>query len=315
MREVVVTEHEAGQRLDRLLRKLLRNTPLGAIFRLLRSGAIRIDGRKVGGDLRLVAGMRLELRVPDGDLSATPATGARPPRRAVSAAPTAWPAALTPCVVHRDDDLLALAKPAGLAVHGGSGVRHSVAAWLDGAGFGVRTSTWHPAPAHRLDRATSGLLLVGLQPAATRALAASFRDGAVAKTYYAVVEGAPPTRAGEIDAPLALRPNATADGPKVVVDPAGEVARTGYEVVAATDGLTLVRLQPREGRQHQLRAHLAHLGCPILGDRRYGARRGAGGGFFLHCAALVLPHPRTGAPIKLATPVPAGWPLSPPSSS
>lgn len=313
MREVVVTEHEAGQRLDRLLRKLLRATPLGAIFRLLRSGAIRVDGRKAGGDLRLVAGMRLELRVADGDLSATPAAGAGLPRRAASAGPAAWPAALTPRVVHRDDDLLALAKPAGLAVHGGSGVRHSVADWLDGAGFGVRTATWRPAPAHRLDRGTSGVLLVGLQPAAARALAASFRDGAVAKTYYAVVEGAPPARAGEVDAPLALRPDAVAAGPKVVVDPAGEPARTGYEVVAAADGLALVRLRPREGRQHQLRAHLAHLGCPILGDRRYGARRGAGAGFFLHCAALVLPHPRTGAPVELSTPVPAGWPLSPPS--
>lgn len=314
MREVVVTEHEAGQRLDRLLRKLLRATPLGAIFRLLRSGAIRVDGRKAGGDLRLVAGMRLELRVPDGDLPAQPAVAAAPPRRVAGGGPAAWPATLTPRVVHRDDDLLALAKPAGLAVHGGSGVRHSVVDWLDRAGFGVRTATWRPAPAHRLDRGTSGVLLVGLQPAAARALAASFRDGAVAKTYFAIVEGAPPARAGEIDAPLAVRTDASADEPKVVVAAGGEPARTGYQAVASANDLTLVRLQPREGRQHQLRAHLAHLGCPILGDRRYGARRGAGGGFFLHCSSMTLPHPRSGAPITLTAPAPAGWPLPPPSS-
>lgn len=312
MREVLVTEHEAGQRLDRLLRKLLRSTPLGAIFRLLRSGAIRVDGRKAAGDLRLVAGMRLELRVPDGDLPAAAPTPRTPPPRA--AATSDWPAALAPRVVHRDDALLVLAKPAGLAVHGGSGVRHSVAGWLDGAGFGVRTTTWHPAPAHRLDRGTSGLLLVGLDPAAARALAASFRDGEVAKTYYAIVEGAPPARAGEVDAPLAVRPGASADGPKVAVDAAGERARTGYEAVASADGLTLVRLRPREGRQHQLRAHLAHLGCPILGDRRYGARRSVGGGFFLHCAALTLPHPRSRAPITVTAPAPAAWPLQPPPS-
>lgn len=306
MREVVVTEHEAGQRLDRLLRKLLRRTPLGAIYRLLRSGGVRVDGRKATGDLRLVVGMRLQLRVADIATDAPPDAGSRPAGRRAGG-DDAGPA---PAVVHADDDLLVLDKPAGLAVHAGSGVTASVVDWLARAGHGVRTATWRPAPAHRLDRGTAGLLLVGLTPAAQRQLTAAFRDGRVAKTYHAVVAGRPPRARGSVDAPLLARVDAPAGGPKVVVDAAGDAARTEYEVVAERGGRTLLRLRPRQGRQHQLRAHLAHLGCPIVGDRRYGGPAFPGGWFLLHCTELTLSHPATGALVTFRAPLPATFRLA-----
>jgi len=306
MREVVVTEHEAGLRLDRLVRKLLPGTPLVAIFRLLRSGGIRVDGRKAKGDLRLAAGMRLQLRVADADFAPAPVARRTP----AAARPRAAFAGQAPVVVHADGDLLALDKPAGLAVHGGSGVAGSVVDWLAHAGHGVRTATWRPAPAHRLDRGTAGLLLVGLTPAAQRALTAAFRDGRVAKTYHAVAAGRPPRDRGVVDAPLRALADPAPDGPKVVVDPAGEAARTEYEVVASRGGRTLLRLRPLQGRQHQLRAHLAHLGCPIVGDRRYGGPATPGDGFLLHCTELTLPHPATGAPTTLRLPLPPAFRLA-----
>lgn len=299
MREVVVTEHEAGQRLDRLLRKLLRSAPLGAIFRMLRGGAIRVDGGKAKGDLRLVAGMRIELRVHDADLA--------PPARPPAAASPPRVGALAPRVVGMDDDLLVLDKPAGLAVHGGTGIADSVVAWLDRSGLGVRTATWRPAPAHRLDRGTAGLLLVGLTPSAQRALTAAFRDGAVDKTYHAIVAGRPSPRAGVIDAPLRTLAGADASDAKVVVDPSGDPAQTRYETLWSRSGRSLVRLFPRQGRQHQLRAHLAHIGCPIVGDRRYGGAAGRGAGFLLHCTAMALPHPGTGEHVSFTAPLPPAF--------
>ena len=311
MREIVVTEHEAGQRLDRLLRKLLPGMPLGAIFRALRSGAVRVDGRKANGDARLGAGMRLELRLPAADLAALDARAAAPAGKASGAADGAvapWPPELVPRVVHRDEHLLVLDKPAGLAVHAGSGVAHSVAGWLDARAFGVRTATFAPSPAHRLDRGTSGLLAVGLTPAAARALAAAFREGVVEKTYHAIVHGVPAPARGTIDAPLAPAPDGgSARGPKVRVDPDGRPASTGYETVQRGRSVALLRLVPRQGRQHQLRAHLAHLWHAIVGDRRYGSPADAGRGFLLHASGLSLPHPATGAPVHFEAPLPPAF--------
>lgn len=298
MRELLLTEHEAGQRLDRLLRKLRPDVPLGALFRWLRSGVVRVDGRKADGALRLAAGMRLSL--PDD--GAQPA--AAPPPHGFRPREAAPPGAMAPRIVHQDDALLVLDKPSGLAVHGGTGVAASVVGWLDAAGLGVRTATFRPAPAHRLDRGTAGLLLVGLTPAAQRALTAAFRDERVAKTYHAVVLGRPQPPRGVVDAPLRLVAGGSARTAKVVVDRAGEAASTAYETLATRGGRSLLRLEPRQGRQHQLRAHLAHLGCPIVGDRRYGAPAGDDRNFLLHCTAMTLPHPRDGAPFACRVPLP-----------
>lgn len=307
MHAIELTDAEAGQRLDRYLRKLLPHVPLGAIFKQLRSGAIRIDGRKAKPELRLAAGMTLTLRLPANDLAAVAAAHARgdEPRPQPAASAADAPA---PRVVHRDDDVLVVDKPAGLAVQPGSGQRSSVVAWLDRQPFGVRTATFRPAPAHRLDRGTSGLVAIGLSPRGARGLAAAFREDRVEKIYLAIVSGCPAPDRGSIDAPLWLRPNAHAQRPKVVVDPRGAAARTDYEVLERGRSRALVRLVLHTGRTHQLRAHLAHLDHPIVGDRRYGSLVDLeNGGFLLHAAELRFPHPVTGAAVVCGAPPPPEW--------
>lgn len=311
---------EAGQRLDRLLRRLLREVPLGAIFRLLRQGAVRLDGARARPEQRLAAGMMLELRLPSADLARLPASlqapmAARAPSDGVdgglrrrAAARGAGVARLVPTVVHRDADVLVVDKPAGLPVQPGSGSAWNLCAWLATQPFGRSTAAFTPAPAHRLDRETSGLVAIGLSPMGLRGLAAAFRDGTAQKIYFALVAGRPPAERGSIDAPLCVQERVAVDRPKTVVDASGLPARTDYEVVRRGPHRTLLRLVLFTGRTHQIRAHLAHLGVPIVGDRRYGAGNSAGGPrLYLHAAELSLVHPVTGAPLACASPWPAEW--------
>ena len=291
MNEIELTTAEDGQRLDRYLRKLLPDTPLGTIFKMLRVGHIRIDGNKARQDLRLVAGMRVTL-----PSSLAPASSATPAGKA---------AGLAPRIVHQDDDLLVVDKPAGLAAQPGSGHEHNLVTWLDAQAFGVRTATFRPAPAHRLDRFTSGLMVIGLSPAAARALPAAFGADQIAKGYVAVVDGLLKPPRGTIDAPLLLRENARHHQPKVSVDERGKHARTDYEVLEQGPHCALVKLTLHTGRTHQIRVHLAHVGHPVRGDRRYGSVSELGHGvFLLHAAELALPHPVTGERLHFSSPVP-----------
>lgn len=289
MHEVELSEAERGQRLDRHLRKLLPDVPLGGIFKLLRRGTIRIDGKKAKPDLRIEAGMLLTL--PDN--LGQGAAGAKPRR---APAPPPPPTTLAPRVVYRDEELLVLDKPAGLPVQAGSGHEHHVVSWLDAQPFGVRTATYRPAPVHRLDRGTSGLLVAGLTPQSSRALSDAFREDLVAKTYLAVVEGVPSAPRATVDAPLWLRETARASQPKVHVDERGKRAVTDYEVLRRGQRRALLKVSIRTGRTHQIRAHMAHIGHPLVGDQRYGSSVDLGRGqFLLHAAELSLPHPQTGA--------------------
>ena len=297
MHEIELRETEQGQRLDRHLRKLLPDVPLGGIFKLLRRGTVRVDGKKARPDLRLEAGMTLTL--PD-NLGA--AAGGVP---LPLPAPSPPPGSLTPRVVHQDEDLLVLDKPAGLPVQPGSGHEHHLVAWLDGQPFGCRSATFRPAPVHRLDRGTSGLVVCGLTPHASRALSDSFRTEQVKKIYMAVVEGVPTPARATIDAPLWLRETARASQPKVHVDPRGKRALSDYEVQSQGRRRSLLQVALRTGRTHQIRAHLAHIGHPIVGDQRYGSAVDLGRGqFLLHAAELALPHPRTGTPMFFRAPLP-----------
>jgi 23S rRNA pseudouridine955/2504/2580 synthase len=304
--EIVLTEHEAGQRLDRYLRKLLRTMPLGAIFKHLRSGAIKVDGKRADGDLRLEQGMRIELRLPTGDIEAVRAAGNQaaagpaPPARSVAAGVLDQ----APRIVRTDDQILVVAKPPGLAVHAGSGQKFTLVDWLKAQRLGVRTGTFSPAPAHRLDRGTSGLLVIGLTPDALRSLTASFRAGEVDKVYHAIVHGVPERRVGAITASLEVADEPDRRDAKVVVDPGGRPARTEYEVIRTTRHLSLLRVIPHEGRQHQIRAHLSHIGHPIVGDNRYGSVADTSPGFLLHCSELSFTHPRTQQRVHFSDPLP-----------
>lgn len=201
-----------------------------------------------------------------------------------------------------------LDKPAGLPVH--RGPRRggpSLEDWLPALRFGKRRD---PQPAHRLDADTAGCLVLGRTRPALARLGALFAAGRVEKVYWAVVRGAPPAAAGEIAAPL-RKVSSAAAGWRMVVDAAGagQEARTAWRVLGRSerDGLAWLELRPRTGRTHQLRAHCAHLGCPILGDARYGGGEHPGG---LHLLARAVVLPREGAgddpPLRIeAEPPPA----------
>nr|WP_242534889.1 RNA pseudouridine synthase [Roseococcus suduntuyensis] len=185
-------------------------------------------------------------------------------------------------ILHQDAEVIILDKPAGLAVHAGPRGGASLEGWLPLLQQGKRHL---PQPAHRLDQDTAGCLALGRTKPALAALGALFAEGRARKTYWAVLRGAPPALAGEVNAPL-LKRSTKAEGWRMVVDPAGQPARTQYRVLGRDGDLTAVELQPRTGRTHQLRVHMAHLGCPILGDARYG---GGAGALHLLARALTLP--------------------------
>jgi RluA family pseudouridine synthase len=204
-------------------------------------------------------------------------------------------------VLFQDAKTLVIDKPAGLAVHPGPKTPHSLEQQLADLRFGLRGD---PQPVHRLDRDTSGCLVLGRTPAAVRQLAALFATGSVAKTYWAVVAGTLPEPDGVIDRPLRKVSSRTA-GWRMVVDPTGQRALTRWRVLGSAEGATLVELTPETGRTHQLRIHLASLGCPIVGDPVYGR---AGSAMLLHARALSLPLPWEPAERRVEAPLPAHFP-------
>lgn len=202
-----------------------------------------------------------------------------------------------PAILHRDDAVLVIDKPAGLAVHAGPRGGPSLEDHLEALRFGKRH---RPQPAHRLDADTAGCLVLGRTKPALAALGALFaRPGAVGKTYWAVVRGAPPGPEGEIAAPLLKRSTAAA-GWRMVVDPAGQPAATRWRLRGTGGGLAWLELTPLTGRTHQIRVHCAHLGCPVLGDARYGG--GTEAPLHLLARAIALP---LDPPVAATAPVPA----------
>lgn len=294
-----VAEGDAGQRLDRYLRKLLGTVPLSALHRWLRQGAIRVDGTKAEGGLRLQPGARVSFRA--GAMHAFAQLEGKPDAEVPAPAPWRGPELR---VLHHDADVLAVDKPAGMPVQPGSAP--SVSDWvLARAGLQPdgKALTFHPAPAHRLDSGTSGVVLIGLSPAGLRGLNAAFAEGKVKKTYLALVRGVPSPERGTIDAPLQRLPDEGGEGPKVTVDPGGQTAVTHYEVIGRHGRDAVLRVRIDTGRTHQIRAHLAHLGHPLLGDRRYG---GQGDRFLLHAFSVEFVHPVTGRKVRVVAPPPSG---------
>jgi RluA family pseudouridine synthase len=208
----------------------------------------------------------------------------------------ASPAAIDPValLLHRGEAVLILDKPAGIAVHAGPRGGPSVEDWLPRLAFGRKRL---PQPAHRLDMDTAGCLVLGRTKPALAALGALFAAGRAAKTYWAVVRGGPAAESGQVSAPLMKRSTAQ-DGWWMAVDPAGQPATTAWRVLGRAPGHTWLELRPRTGRTHQIRVHCAHLGCPILGDTRYG-----GGEERLHLLARAITLPLD-LPIAATAPPP-----------
>jgi tRNA pseudouridine32 synthase/23S rRNA pseudouridine746 synthase len=207
-------------------------------------------------------------------------------------------------VLYRDGQMLVIDKPPGMSVHAGplnsAKRRESVEDHFDALRFGLPRA---PALAHRLDRDTSGCLILGRHRKALAELAKLFRNGAIDKTYWAVVEGAPETDEGVIDMPLG-RLDATR-GWWMKHDPEGKPAVTNWKVMGRAGSMSWLRLQPLTGRTHQLRVHCAEMGWPILGDAVYGSAPRSGGPILhLHAREIAIPFDKDCTPIHVDAPVP-----------
>ncbi len=286
-----VTDDEADIRLDRWFRRHFPALTQGMIQKLCRTGQIRVDGRRTDAATRLAPGQ--SVRVPP-----LPTAPAPPPDHTKPLDPATL-RELEGMVVFQDDWLIVVNKPYGLPVQGGPGiVRH-----LDGMMEGFRLGAGDkPRLVHRIDRDTSGLLLLARTPGVAAKLAAAFRSREVEKTYWAVVAGRPSPQEGQIDAPL-IKFGGLRGGERVALAEPGEDeashALTDYWTMdAAGKKLTWLKMSPLTGRTHQLRVHSAALGTPIVGDGMYGGERARIEGFadrlHLHARGLTVPHPRGG---------------------
>jgi len=290
---LTVSSDEADIRLDRWFRRHFPGLPQSMIQRLCRTGQVRVDGRRAEASTRLATGQAVRVPpLPAPDLT---------PRPIPEVAPEIAKE-LQGRVLYLDDQIIALNKPYGLPVQGGPGIAKHLDAWLDALRFG-----WErPRLVHRLDRDTSGVLLLARTPGTAAKLAALFRGRDIHKTYWAVVARRPIPPEGRIDLPLKRVTGGRGErtAPAERDDPDAAKAITDYRTLDHAGKLAWLELQPLTGRTHQLRVHCVAIGAPILGDLKY-AEPDQNGAFaatvvglsdalHLHARALTLPHPAGG---------------------
>jgi 23S rRNA pseudouridine955/2504/2580 synthase len=277
-----VGEDAEAQRIDNFLLKRLKGVPKSHVYRVLRSGEVRVNSGRVKPEHRLRVGDRIRI----------------PPMRVASGRPSPKPSEFP--VVFEDASLIVIDKPAGTAVHGGSGVSFGVIESLRAA----RPQAKFLELAHRLDRDTSGLLLIAKKRSALVELHRMLREGEVEKIYTAVVAGQY-RGPGEIRA--SLHKYVTGSGERrVAVREGGMRAATRIGVLKQSPLLSVLEVRLLTGRTHQIRVHLAHVGHPILGDDKYGGEaKKRAPRLMLHAGRLAFRHPLTGEPVKLESPLPA----------
>ena len=295
-RLITVDEESAGQRLDNFLMRELKGVPKTHIYRIIRSGEVRRNKGRVSADDRVQPGDIL--RIPPLRVSAQPevkAAAAVPPREFR--------------VLHEDDAFLAIDKPAGVAVHGGSGVSFGVIEQLRQARPGARMLEL----VHRLDRDTSGVLVVARTRGAAQKLTAAFRERDTKKIYWSLVKGVPRKHEDKISTWLVKEQ--TPDGDRMRIARHGEDgadhAVSYYRVVdTAAQNLAWLEMEPYTGRTHQLRVHALHIGHPIIGDPKYfiddhnwDFPGGVQKRLHLHARYIDLPHPNGGR-LKVTAPLP-----------
>lgn len=296
VRRLTIDDDQEDQRLDNYLMTRLKGVPKSRIYKMVRGGEVRINGGRVEVGYRLKKGD--EVRIP-------PVRVAAPTIAPLTRLP-AGAARLVPRILYRDDALIALNKPPGMAVHGGSGISRGVIEQLRLELPECRMLEL----VHRLDRETSGVLLIALKRRALTGMHAAMRDGKVEKRYLTLVAGRWPNPLQHVKLPLHKR--VTEEGEKrVTVRDEGQTAHTIFRRLQSFANFTLLEAELKTGRTHQIRVHTSHLGFPIAGDDKYGdfalnkalASQGLKR-MFLHAASLSFVHPISGERLQIEAPLP-----------
>lgn len=296
VRHLDIGADDEAVRLDRWLRRTLPDVPYGQLAKWVRTGQIRVDGRRAKPGQRLSEGQTVRLppvTVPEAARAET-----------ATFVDAATVADLQARVLFRDDVLIALNKPSGLAVQGGSKTTRHLDAMLDVLRF---DATEKPRLVHRLDKDTSGVLLLARDAPTARQMTAQFRHRDVEKIYWALVAGIPSESEGRVDLPLLKTPGQGGEKMRPAKE-GGQSAVTRYAIVdRAGQKSAWLALNPLTGRTHQLRAHCTSLGTPIVGDGKYGGKAafvaGLANKLHLHARSVTFPHPKTGERMEITAPL------------
>ncbi len=285
-----------GRRLDNFLTSRLPDLPKSRIYQMIRKGEVRVNGRRASPEQRIEE---------DDDIRLPPVSAPEPGQATEVAVPPRMLAQLRGAILHEDDTILVINKPAGLPVHSGSGQAFGVIDVLrtlypDGSSLQL---------AHRLDRDTSGCLVIARNHARLRELHDQFRDGSIRKRYTALLQGN--LRHADVRVDVPLDREARVRGERTVrADPEGQASQSRFRVVRKLPGATLVNVAIATGRTHQIRVHAQHLGHPVAGDDRYGnrefnrrMRRHGLRRAFLHAASIIIPS-RKGRELLVEAPLP-----------
>jgi 23S rRNA pseudouridine955/2504/2580 synthase len=303
--ELTVSADAAGQRLDKYVRRALRDVPLSHVYKMFRTRKIRVNGSRGRPEQLLVDGDKIAIRG-DEEKLLVPAAGAVKGAR---------PVKHTFRVLHEDEHVLVVDKPAGLAAHPGSGIEGAtlvdeVRAYLR-VPDDLPPGEFRPSPAHRLDRDTSGIVVTAKTRKAMVRLGELFTEGdEIRKAYLALAKGKMPRPTGVIELPLSEHEQTSRSRDRRGVN--FQEAVTRWQVTASNHDASFLSVRIETGRTHQIRRHLQAMGHPVAGDRRYGdfpfnkeARSRWGlRRMFLHAWKLEIPHPITGAPLRLESPLP-----------
>ncbi len=291
---VTITEKNAGQRLDNFLLSQLKGVPKSHVYRILRKGEVRVNkGRK-----------EAKFKLGDGDIVRIPPIR-RMEKREITGIPNSLQIQLQKSIIYEDEDLLILNKPSGISVHGGSAMDFGVIEALRK----IRPHQTSLELAHRLDKDTSGCLILTKKASVLKKVHEMFRNDSVEKRYLALISGVWPRKKQVVE--IALKKNISRGGERIVIaSKSGKRAETLFRRLKRYRQSTLVEVQPRTGRTHQIRVHAAWLGHPILGDQRYGQadenktfRKQGLKRLFLHAETIGFEHPGSGKKLVISSPL------------